>query len=101
MITNSRIKAYNVLKTFTQHVYYQDPGNISMIYPCIVYSREGADTKYANGYVYGGTYEYKVTFMSKNPDDPILDKMSRDVRLRYDTEYKADGIYHCVFNINI
>jgi hypothetical protein len=82
-----------------RHVYFQPPATISMVYPCIVYQRNNADTLYANNDPYYYEQQYQVTLIDKNPDTLILAKIAELPKCKYDRHYTADNLNHEVFTM--
>lgn len=81
------------------YVYFQPPSNIKMTYPCIVYSRDSADTMFANDQVWHYTQRYQVIIIDAKPDTPILDQLRELPMSLYERHYVADNLNHDVFNI--
>lgn len=85
--------------TSAAHVYYQPPTNLTMVYPCIVYSRSNIDNKHGDNLIYAQDYIYSVTVVSKNPDEPIADLASRLPGCKFNRTYVADGLNHYTYTI--
>jgi hypothetical protein len=83
----------------SNHVYYQPPETIKMIYPCIVYERNTGDTIFADNSPYRFTIQYKVTYIDKNPDNDVITELAKFPMCRYDRHYTADNLNHDVFEI--
>ena len=49
-----RLQLHHSLKRFVPNVYFQPPTNVQMKYPCIIYKRDFADSKFADD----NTYDY-------------------------------------------
>jgi hypothetical protein len=81
------------------NVYYQAPSTMIMKYPCIKYSRDKIDNKYANDSVYSQNNRYSIIVMSKMADDDIVNKVSMLPKCLFDRAYIQDGIYHNTFNL--
>lgn len=88
-----------VLEACTPNVYFQPPSNVSMSYPCIVYSRDSANTIYADGVPYNVEPRYMVTVMDRNPDSSIISKVANLPKCSYDRHYVTNGINHDVFRL--
>jgi hypothetical protein len=85
------------LEGITPHVYFQPPSNVSIQYPCIVYSRDRARTKYADNSVDHCMLAYQVIVIDRNPDSAIFDKVARLKTSVFDRHYVADNLNHDVF----
>lgn len=95
----TRLQLHQLLETLAQHVYFQPPENVSMVYPCIIYSRDYADTKFADGIPYSYTKRYMVTVVTLNPDSDIPDKVAKLPMTLFNRFFVADGLNHDVFNV--
>ena len=79
----------------TRSVYFQPPESVKLSYPCIVYSRTGADIDYAENKMYNMTYQYSVQIISKDPDNDFAEKMMRQFPMcRYSRRFVMDNLYH-------
>lgn len=81
------------------HVYFQPPENSRIQCPCIIYALDHRHFVYADNSPYNTTKRYQVTYISKNPDDDIPDKLSKLPMTRFDRRYVVDKLYHDVFTI--
>ena len=57
-----RVDLQRLLETICDNVYYQAPGNISINYPAIIYTRRNINIKHASnkGYVLNKSYTLTV-----------------------------------------
>ena len=96
-----RLELHNtlVMALGTRYVYFQPPESIKMQYPCIVYNRSSADSKYANNQLYLNKKRYTVTVIDKNPDSPIPDKIGRLPLCRFDRHFASDSLNHDVYTL--
>lgn len=83
----------------SRNVYFQPPANVSMNYPCIVYSRDNLDMEYANNKAYAKTVRYQVTVIDRDPDSMIPDRVSDLPLTAYSRAFKVDGLNHDIFTI--
>ena len=81
------------------HVYFQPPANVQMQYPCIVYSRDDADTQFADNEMYRYCKRYQVTCISRDPDSPTPDKVAALPMCTFNRFYISDNLNHDVFNL--
>ena len=56
----ARLQLHQLLETFTEHVYFQPPTNVKLQYPCIIYKRDFAHTKFADDKPYDHIPRYMV-----------------------------------------
>ena len=83
----------------SRNVYYNPPPSVKMKYDAIVYNRSQINNSYANNLVYGQSYSFDVTTITEDPDAPIIEKISRLPRCRFDRSFIVDNLYHNVFTI--
>lgn len=80
--------------------YFQPPASVRMVYPCIVYSRSGGDTKFGDDNPYLFRRRYTVTVIDPDPDSVIPDYIAMNFQMCVaDRTYTADNLYHHVFTI--
>lgn len=78
-------------------VYYQPPESIRMKYPCFVYSIDLYPTLPADDFNYMKTERYLVTYIDRNPDSGMPDKLLSTKGFRFDRHYVVDNLHHNVF----
>ena len=79
----------------TRNVYFQPPASVKLKYPCIVYSRSGANTEYAGNSMYLMTYQYNVQIISGDPDNDLAKKLAGHFPMcRYTRRFVVDNLYH-------
>lgn len=84
----------------SNHVYFQPPPTVQMIYPAIVYRRESVDRLDANDDVYIHRIRYTVTVINNNPDKTYIQEMFDEFDyVDYDRHYTRDNLNHDVFTI--
>lgn len=83
----------------TGHVYFQPPSNIQMQYPCIIYTRDGSQTEYADNRPYARTKRYQVTVVDRNPDSELPDKVESLPLCDFNRFFSADNLNHYVFTL--
>ena len=97
---NKRIDLHNLLLELAgPNVYYQIPSNMKMKYPAVKYERGRIDNNHADNIVYSQNTSYTITIISKDPDEPIVEKISKIPTCEYDRDYIIDNLYHTVFKI--
>ena len=97
---NKRIDLHNLLLELAgPNVYYQMPSNMKMKYPAVKYERGRIDNNNADNTVYYQNISYTITVISKDPDEPIVEKISKIPTCAYDRDYVIDNLYHTVFKI--
>ena len=97
---NKRIDLHNLLLELAgPNVYYQIPSNMKMKYPAVKYERGKIDNNHADNMVYSQNISYTITVISKDPDEPIVENISKIPTCEYDRDYIVDNLYHTVFKI--
>lgn len=98
-MAQSRLELHAILLTLADHVYFQPPENIKLDYPCIIYRRDSADTKFADNRPYRYKKRYQVMVIDQDPDSPIPDKVADLPSCVFERHYTADYLNHDVFNL--
>lgn len=93
----SRQQLHDLFKEFTPNVYFQPPTNVLLKYPCIIYNRDFADTKFADDSPYNHTLRYMVTVIDQNPDSDIPGKVAALPMSLFNRFYTADDLNHDVY----
>lgn len=83
----------------SSNVYFQPPSNVQMQYPCIVYQRDNAITKFADNGPYRYTKRYQVTVISRDPDSDVPDKVAELRMCTFNRFFVADNLNHDVFEL--
>lgn len=98
-MARSRLLLQARLKELTDNVYFQPPPTITMKYPCIVYSRDNEETKFADNVPFNRQKRYQVTVIDRDPDSPIPDQVAELPQCSFDRFFAADDLNHDVFTI--
>lgn len=80
-------------------VYFQPPGNVTLVYPCIVYKRDLANTQFADNNPYRRNKRYSVTVIDRNPLSPVPDKIAELPMCTFERFFVAGNLNHDLFNI--
>jgi len=83
----------------SDHVYFQPPSNVKMQYPCIVYSRDSAETEFADNHPYRVLKRYQVTYIDQDPDSDVPDKVALLPTATFDRFYVAANLNHDVYTL--
>lgn len=94
-----RSELQTLLETFCDHVYFQPPVNVKVEYPCIIYKRDFAATKFADNNPYGNIIRYLITVIARDPDSDIPAKVAALPRSIFNRFYTADTLNHDVFHV--
>ena len=97
----TRIDFHKMLinETSCDHIYYQPPENLKLVYPCIIYSEEADRPDYADNVIYNNKVRYSVTYISKSADDTTKDLIHKIMYCAFDRSYKSDNLYHTTYTI--
>jgi hypothetical protein len=94
-----RLELQQLLETFTDNVYFQPPENVNLKYPCIIYERNYADTKFADDKPYTHVLRYMIIVIDQDPDSEIPGKVASMPMSIFNRFYTADNLNHDVFNV--
>lgn len=94
-----RLQLHDLLLTFCDNVYFQPPVNVQMAYPCIVYSRDFAETKFADNQPYDKVQRYIVTVIDRDPDSDIPDKVAGIPTSTFNRFFTTDDLNHDVYQV--
>lgn len=97
-----RLKLQKVLRAIpgVKRVYYQEPGNVKMEYPCIVYHRDGGNTKFADDNPYEFRRRYTLTVIDPDPDSDIPDIIATSLPMCIaDRHFTSNNLHHNVFTL--
>lgn len=94
-----RLQLHSLLTEITEHVYFQPPTNIKLLYPCIIYQREAANSAFADNETYRYTKRYMVTVIDRDPDSALPDQLTALPLCTHSRFYTADDLNHDVFNV--
>lgn len=92
-----RAEFHQILKGITNNVYFQPPNNVALIYPCIVYHRDYAETKFADNKPYSSEQRYMVTVIDQDPDSDIPGKVAALSKSSFNRFFAADNLNHDVY----
>jgi hypothetical protein len=94
-----RLDLQALLETLVDNVYFQPPSNVQLEFPCIIYKRDFADTKFADNNPYNNTLRYMVTVIDRDADSDIPPKVAALPMTLFNRYYSADGLHHDVYNV--
>lgn len=94
-----RLQLQSLLELITPHVYFQPPPNTALEYPCIVYSRDGSRSEYAENALYLHMKRYMLTVIDRNPDSELADRVEEMSFCHFDRFYATENLNHYVFTL--
>lgn len=83
----------------SRHVYYQPPSTVKMEYPCIVYSPEPTLRKDADNLIYFKRRRYHLIYISRDPDDPMVDAIEGIRYCDHTDTTVVDRLYQTHFSL--
>lgn len=87
-------------ETNSQNIYFQPPEGMKLTYPCIVYQKDTGDHMFADNKVYQFTQAYQVTYIDKDPDNTVVERILSEFSLaKWGRHFKAENINHDVLII--
>lgn len=101
MNQNRRISLHRKLEAVlgSKNVYFQAPTGTRLQYPCIIYNLANANDIHANDQIYRRLYRFTLTYITKDPDDPMRDKIDNLRYCSFDRFFTSDNLNHYVYTI--
>ena len=87
------------LKDICENVYFQPPESVKMNYPAIVYRLANIKTAYGDNLPYMLDHSYALTYITRDPDDPVRDILAALPMCSFSRHYTADGLNHYSYTI--
>ena len=100
-MAQTRIDLDKILRSTlgSSNVYFDPPESFKLNYPCIVYSFNGNTDIHAEDERYRRLKRYSLIYITRNADDPMVDKLD-DLRFcRLTRPYTANGLFHYAYDI--
>lgn len=94
-----RLKLDLLLRTLCNNVYFQPPETVKMTYPAIVYGLDEIQTRHADNAPFKLSRRYQITYISRNPDDEVTDKIARLSTAAFQRRFVASNLNQTVFNL--
>lgn len=100
-MSQRRVEMQRMLEALlgTRNVYFQPPTGMKLQYPCIVYNLSDANDIHAEDKIYRRLYRYSLTYITKNPEDPMRDLIDDLQYCQFDRFFTADNLNHFVYTI--
>lgn len=100
-MSRSRLELQDLLEETigSTEVYFQKPVNTKMVYPAIVYDLVGLNKKHADNLGYHTNKRYTITYITDDPDDPIIFRISGLPMCSFDRGFVLKGLRHYTYNI--
>jgi len=94
-----RLQLHDILCAITPQVYFQPPENVVLAYPCIIYNRDFAETKFADNEPYDRVLRYMVMVIDRDPDSDIPNKVAKLPMSTFNRFFVADNLNHDVYQV--
>lgn len=82
-----------------RNVYFQPPTGTKLNFPCIVYNLATANDVHADDQIYRRLYRYTLIYITKDPEDPMCDKIDDLQYCAFDRIVTNDNLYHNYYTI--
>lgn len=92
-----RTELHTKLLAITPNVYFQPPEGLAIEYPCIIYKRDAADTKFANNDPYSRMQRYQITVIDSDPDSPLPAQVAQFRLCEYLRFFTTQYLNHDIF----
>lgn len=80
-------------------VYFQPKPEINLTYPCIIYERDQARSRFADNSPYSHTKRYSVTIIDHDPDSEIPDKIAALPLSTFQRHFASDNLHHDIYSL--
>ena len=100
-MSQRRVELQRMLESLlgSRNVYFQPPTGTQLRYPCIVYNLDTANDVHANDHIYRRLYRYSLTYITKNPEDPMRDIIDDLQYCSFNRFFTSDNLNHFVYSI--
>lgn len=99
LLKNRRLELDAIFKELCPNVYFEPPSTVRMSYPAIRYRRANVDTLFADNLPYKLTSGFEVTLITRDPDEPLIEKIASLPMCRFNRPYVAENLHHFVYLI--
>lgn len=92
-----RLKLHKLLEEIpgVKEVYFQPPGSVQMIYPCIRYKKGRPSTDRADNRLYRFAQGYELMVLETDPDSPIAKYIVENFQMaEINTVFVSNNLYH-------
>lgn len=89
----------DILHRYASNVYFQPPEGTKLRFPCIVYKLDGIETRHADNAPYSIDSKYSITYITRDPDDPIRFELVKLPMCRFDRFMASDNLNHYTYTL--
>ena len=83
----------------SNNVYFQPPVNLTISYPCIVYSLDVPFSVHADNTRYHRRKRYELIFITRDPDSELVDQIADLPYCAMGRPYTSDNLHHYPYTI--
>lgn len=94
-----RLQLHELFLTFCDNVYFQEPENLKMRYPSIIYHPDVEDRKFASNGTYNLTDGYQVTVIDEDPDSLIRKQLRQMPLCVFVRSFRTEGLNHFIYTL--
>lgn len=92
-----RLELHDELKELlgTNNCFFQPPESLKLNYPCYVYHLIDTNLFHANDTIYHRTNKYGLTYITLDPDDPLIEETEDHFKMcKFVRFYAEQGLNH-------
>lgn len=97
-----RTDLHDELKTLlgSNSCYFQPPESLKLSYPCYVYYPDLSNVIRADNLMYRRVRKYSLIYITRNPDDPLIDATEDHFKMcKFTRFYAADDLNHYHYDL--
>jgi hypothetical protein len=83
----------------SENVYFQPPNGLVLSYPCLLYELNTVKADGADNTSYIMHDRYTVTYITRNPDDPVIHDLLTIPMCRMSRAFVSDNLYHYSYDL--
>lgn len=84
----------------SRNVYFAPPETVKIKYPCFVYNYQRFSTRKADDKTYTAYPHYEVTYISKDPDSGMINRMLDEFEMcSHTASFMSDNLNHDRFDL--
>lgn len=95
-----RPELHDLLKNLlgTDHVYFDPPENLKMVYPAIVYNRDFQNARFGDNIPYSRRRRYQITIIDPNADSVYPEMVAEMPLTTFVRHFTTEGLHHDVYD---
>lgn len=94
-----RLELHTLLLEMCDNVYFQPPETLKLVFPCFIYHRDWAITRFATNKPYRVVKRYQLTVVDPEADSPLIELVAALPMCIFDRHYTADDLHHDVYKL--